>query len=89
MRFNVQNAVLSESVEELNHQLDDIETSLKEIIRNSIEVINDKPSAQKELLLVWSLHANHVSNFFFQECERTGKRELYKDIIKYAMFNRR
>lgn len=89
MKSNVQNSPVPENMRELDNTLSNLEISLKEIITSTIGEINKNPALQKEFLGVFANHANNVTNFFFEECERTDNKGLYKDILKYVMFKRK
>lgn len=88
MRSNIQNTTYSNSLREIDSSLENIEKTLIEIVKNSIDEITKDPAKEKEMIALWTNHANKISNFFFEECERTGNKGLYKNIVKYAIFNR-
>jgi hypothetical protein len=88
MRSNVENIMINDNVQELDNNLNAIEETLKDIIKASIEEIKDNSLKEKELVSLWTKHTSNISNFFFEECYRTGNKGLYKNIVKYMMFNR-
>lgn len=88
MRMNVQNTTLTNNMERIDISLCNIEKTLKDMVRMSIEEMKNDTAKEKELISLWDNHANHIGDFFFEECERTGNKRLYKDIVKYMMFNK-
>jgi hypothetical protein len=88
MRANVENSILHVNVNNVDNNLTNIEKTLKDMIKISIEEIEKHPIKEKELITLWANHANNLSDFFFQQCQQTGNKDLYKNIVKYMMFNR-
>ena len=88
MKSNVQDMTLNDDLREIDNKLSIIEETLKDIVRISIEKMNNDLIKEKELIFLWSMHTSNINNFFFKECDKTGNKTLYKNIIKYMMFNR-
>ncbi|MDP4144573.1 MAG: hypothetical protein Q8936_08875 [Bacillota bacterium] len=88
MRSNVQETTLCHNIREIDNKLVSIEKSLKEMVRLSVEEITNNPAQEKELISLWANHSRNISDFFFEECERTGNKELYKGIVKSLLFNK-
>lgn len=88
MRSNVQYSEESNSIQEIDKAIAGIEKLLKDIITRSIEEIKKDPIKEKELISLWANHTTNISNFFFEECERTNNKELYKSIVKYIIFKK-
>ena len=88
MDFNIKNAIPTNNTKKIDENLGITEETLKEIIRTSIEELKNNPENEKELITLWAGHINTISNYLFEECERTGNKTLGKNIMKYIMFNR-
>ena len=88
MRSNVENTRLTDNMAKVDTNLSIIEETLKDIVRTSIEEIENDKAREKEVISLWTEHINNIGDFFFKECERTGNKGLYKNIVKYMMFNK-
>lgn len=88
MRANIQSTKLHDSMENIDSNLANAEKILKDMVKVSIEEIKDDKAKEKLLISLWVSHANSISDFFFEECERTNNKFLYKEIVKCIMFNK-
>jgi hypothetical protein len=88
MISNAQNITLNDNLREIDNNLSIIEETLKDIVKISIQEMNNSLLKEKELISLWTKHTSNINNFFFEECDKSGNKRLYKNIIKYMMFNR-
>jgi hypothetical protein len=88
MRSNVQNTALQDNLGDIDNKLSTIEETLKDMVKISIEQIKNNPEKENDLISLWANHANNISDFFFEECEKSDNKGLYKNIVKYMIFNK-
>ncbi|WP_026882805.1 hypothetical protein [Clostridium akagii] len=88
MKSNLQNTILNDNIRDLDNNLSNIEKTLEDLVKVSVQQIKDNPTQEKQLISLWASHANKISNFFFNECQITDNKQLYKNIIKYMLFNK-
>jgi len=88
MRSKFENMILTDNMREVDNNLSIIEETLKDIIKTSIEQIKNDPAIEKKLISLLANHTNNIGNFLFEECERTNNKRLYKNIVKYMLFNK-
>jgi len=87
MRSNLQNT-MPDNMEQLDDNLSKIENALKDTMKMCIEELKNGSVKEKDLIQLWANHINTIGSFLFEECERTGNKTFYKDIVKYMIFSR-
>ena len=76
-------------INSITNSLNNIEQEVSKVLTWSLNEIKVNPSQEKEIKNLLMKYIDHISDFLFLECERTGNKEVYKRFMRSMIFKRK